>query len=717
MAEFIARLKQRKLVQWALAYVAFSFALLQGVDIVAQRFAWPDSIERLLILALALGFLVALVLAWYHGERGVQRVTGTELLILTLLLAIGGGLLWRFGRTPSIARNPDVAQRNPGTIGPDSAAGSASSGLRVASAAINASPVPIPAKSIAVLPFENLSTDKGNAYFADGMQDLILTKLADIGQLKVISRTSTMKYASHPDDLETIAQQLGVATVLEGSVQKAGNQVLINVQLIDAKTDGHLWAQSYTRTLDNVFGVEGEVAGQIATALKAKLSPAETQRLATALSADPAANDLFLRGEYFFSRGDWEDDVASVKQAIPLYRQAIAKVPDFALARAKLSWAESDLVFAGGAGEDIRQLDTDARAQAEQALALAPDLVEAHLAIGYYDLYGRSDYPAALAAFDAALELRPNDANVLASRGNVLAFQGHFADALTAYQQALASDPRNSDLARVVGQLYQDVGRYTEAQVAYRHALALDPNNMKAKADYSQFLLFASGDAAAAWTAAQGDGAHLRGWRIRLLRYQRKYQEALALLASIPDTPDNFAGGSKALQQANLYRLSGDMARAKPLFEQALPIFRAKLTAQAGSGLAEAEVWTNIADAELGLGHTAAGLAAIARAQALVTRTNDHINSARATSAFAGLYAEAGRPDLAVPLLEKALATPGIGYFYSPVMLWIDPAWDPIRHDPRFQALLNQYDKYKPAVIPVVAPVSGGSVAEGTAHD
>src|SRR6185312_3012058 len=154
-------------------------------------------------------------------------------------------------------RSPDAAQRNPGAT---------PSAIPIAA---------IPAKSIAVLPFENLSSDKDNAYFADGMQDLILTKLADIGELKVISRTSTMKYASHPDDLKTIAQQLGVATILEGSVQKAGNQVLINVQLIDAKTDEHIWADSYTRTLDNVFGVEGEVAGQIATALKAKLSPAE----------------------------------------------------------------------------------------------------------------------------------------------------------------------------------------------------------------------------------------------------------------------------------------------------------------------------------------------------------------------------------------------------------------------------------------------------------
>jgi len=715
MTDLWQGLKQRKLVQWAVAYVAFAFALIQGVDVVAQQFGWPEGVRRGITLALVLGFFVVLVLAWYHGERGAQRVTGTELLIITLLLAVGGGVLWRYARAPVVS----AADSSTGVV--------AASGMAPVSQAVGTTPASmaastaatqsIPAKSIAVLPFENLSSDKDNAYFSDGMQDLILTKLADIGQLKVISRTSTMKYASHPEDLKTIAQQLGVATILEGSVQKAGNQVLINVQLIDAKTDAHLWAQSYTRTLDNVFGVEGEVAGQIASALKAKLSPAETQSLATTLSHDPAANDLFLRGEYFFNRGSMNFDAASMKQAIALYRQAIAKAPDFALARAKLSHAESDLVYLGGGGEDTQQLNTDARAQAEQALALAPELVEAHLAIGYYALIGRSDYPAALTAFDTALKLRPNDANALASRANVLAFQGHFAEALTAEQQALASDPRNSDLARVVGESYQDLGRYTEAEAAYQHALALDPNNTEAQYRYPQAILLASGDVAAALTAVQGNGAPSQSQRVYLLTLQRKYPEALALLAGIPDTPDNFRGNPKTLQQANLYRLSGDAAHAKPLFEQVLPLLRARLKSAAASDMTQAGIWRAIASAELGLGHTAAALTAITQSQALVDRSPNIYYKVEAMPAYARLYAEAGRPDLAVPLLDKALATPGISDSYSPVMLWIDPAWDPIRHDPRFQALLNQYAKYKPAVIPVAVPVSSSSAAEGTAHD
>lgn len=222
MDEFLNRLRERKLVQWALAYAAFAFALLQGLDIVAQQFGWADGVRRGITIVLVVGFFITLVLAWYHGERGVQRVSGTELMILTLLLAIGGAFLWRFAATAGAperssiagtAGSKDTAQRNPGSAG---------------STAAVATPAE---KSIAVLPFENLSDDKANAYFASGMQDMILTKLAAIAGLKVISRTSTEKYASHPDDLKTIGRQLGVATILEGSVQKSGNQVLINVQL------------------------------------------------------------------------------------------------------------------------------------------------------------------------------------------------------------------------------------------------------------------------------------------------------------------------------------------------------------------------------------------------------------------------------------------------------------------------------------------------------
>src|SRR6185437_8899103 len=287
------------------------------------------------------------------------------------------------------ATSPDAAVRKPGSA------------------------IPIPAKSIAVLPFENLSEDKGNAYFADGMQDLILTKLADIGDLKVISRTSTAKYQSHPDNLKV-------------SVQKAGNQVLINVQLINASSDSHIWADSYTRTLDNIFGVEGEVAQKIADALKARLSPVESAQLAALPTTNQAAYDLFLRAEYQANKGNLNYETDEFHAAIPLYRQAIQKDPNFALAYAQLSFAESGAVWFGSGEDDVKPLVADSLAQAEKALALQPRLVAGYLALGYNAYWGRQDYPAALKAFAAALKLRPNDADALAATGYVLRRQGRF---------------------------------------------------------------------------------------------------------------------------------------------------------------------------------------------------------------------------------------------------------------------------------------------------
>ena len=282
MNEFLQRLRQRKLVQWAIAYVAAAFALLQGIDIVAQQFGWPEGLRRGITIALVVGFFVALLLAWYHGERGAQKVTGPELLYLALILAVGGGLLWRF--VGAAAADRDVRNRV-GAVTATPAIAAASSPTAVA----------IPAKSVAVLPFENLSTEKDNAYFADGIQDEILTGLAKIGDLKVISRTSTQGYGSRPQNLAEIGRQLGVAHVLEGSVQKAGSRVRVNVQLIDAASDDHLWAETYDRTLEDVFAVETEVAQKIASSLQAQLTRDERAALTKKPTDNPAAYDAFLK--------------------------------------------------------------------------------------------------------------------------------------------------------------------------------------------------------------------------------------------------------------------------------------------------------------------------------------------------------------------------------------------------------------------------------------
>jgi TolB-like protein len=712
---FFEELKRRHVVRVAIAYVVAGWLLVQVATQVFPFFRIPDWAVRLVVILIVIGFPVAVAFAWVFEltPEGIRRTSpadspearapqahrsvGQKLnaIIVTMLVLAVAFLGWRLY---AVHTSPPLAAASP--PGTSAAQGAPS----------------VQAKSIAVLPFQNLSNDKDNEYFVAGMQDLILTKLADIGDLKVISRTSTMQYGSHPENLKTVGEQLGVATILEGSVQKQANQVLVNVQLINAATDSHIWAESYTRTLDNVFGVEGDVAGQIATALNARLSPAQSAQLAAAPTTNQAALDLFLRAEFEFSKGSLNYDPGHLRAAIPLYRQAIEQDPGFALAYARVSWAESALAWFGGGGEDVKQIQAQARADAEQALKLAPDASASQLALGFSDYYGRGDYTGALKAFAAAIALKPNDSDALAAQGYVQRRQGRFDDSIASLQKAFALDPRNSALAYEVGSTYMLVSRYPEAGDWFQRALAIDPDNRNAKAFYAQTIALSTGDIPRALAAMQGDDPFLKLQRVTLLTYKRKFGEALALLASVPDTPDNFPpalNGPKVEQQASLYRLMGDEAHARPLFAQSLPVLHAQLKMLQGIGLAPQ--WTQIGYAEIGSGQTAEGLDAVAKTLKILSDNPDQVYGPAITLTSASIYAQAHRPDLAVPMLAKALAAPGIGNLYSPVLLWLDPLWDSIRHDAGFQALLQKYAKYKPAVIyPAASPSS--VTASATAH-
>ncbi len=714
MPRLLMRLKQRKLVQWAIAYVAFAFALIQVIDVVAGSYDWPHLVMHLVFGTLVLGFVVVLVLAWYHGERGAQHVSGAELLLIALAFAIGGGLLWHFGTTGSAPVAAHVAATH------DSGAGRPAAGARTASTARAVASVaprrPIPAKSIAVLPFENLSNDETNAYFASGMRDLILAKLSGLADLKVISRTSSMQYASRPTDLRTVGRELGAATILEGSVQKQGKQVLITVQLIDARSDTHLWAQSYMRKLDDIFGVEGEMAATIAAELRAELSPAESRFLATAPTRNPAAYDLFLRAEYFFERAMVDFDTSDWRAAVPLYKQAIQEDPTFALAFAKLAYTESALSLDDNEGPRIEQLERDARAHAGRALALAPNLPAAHVALGYCEYherqkrhpFGPGAFDAAVKAFDAALKLSPNDADALQARGYVLRRTGRLDAAIVSFGKAFARDPRNSGLARELGTAYMMAMRYPEAERVLRRATALDPENDTAPRLLAYAILFGSGDVARALASAPRNDAEFIPLRVALLVLQRKYRAALALSESSPRKPDDF---ERMLRRADLYRWMGDRDRANRLYADGLRLARAYATGKARSEAGRIYGWTLVGAAELGLGHRAAGMAAIDKSQALVDRVGYDPFYLQYAVFNAELYARAGRADRAGPLIDRAFATKGIGAYYSPAMLWLSPDWDPIRADTRFQALLQKYARYKPAVtypVPASAAIASG---------
>jgi TolB-like protein len=687
---FFAELKRRNVLRAAVLYAGAVWALAQGLAQLLPLFGPYDWIARWFVVAGVIGFPFWLAFAWFYEftpqglkreseidpADSIARSTGRKLDFWIIgVLAVAVVLLL----TDRLVLHKDGRK------------------------AITAS---APAKSIAVLPFENLSADKDNAYFVAGMQDLILTKLADIGDLKVISRTSTEKYKSHPDNLKDIAQQLGVATLLEGSVQKAGNAVLINVQLIDAKTDDHVWAQSYQRTLDNIFGVEGEVAQKVADALQAKLTSAESASLADVPTTNQAAYDLFLHAEYQSNRGlaDW--DVHSLQTAIPLYRQAIAQDQGFALAYARASYAESMLAWIGSGDVDVKPLNAAARRDATHALALAPDQATTQIAIGYSDYYGDGDYVAASKAFDAALALKPNDADAHAGRGFVQFQQARIEDAITSFRQAFALDPRNAVRATEAGAACMWAYRYSEAEHWFQRALMLEPQAGIARILLARAILYGSGDIPRALSFTQE-----RLERVDLLVYQRKYQAALSLLQDIPDTSDNFSvasGRSNALQQADLYWLMGDATKAKPLFERALAEARTQVDRR-HDALPQTTAWLefNIADAALGLGRVEDGLNAITRMQAALLGSKSREYEARFAISSAMLYAKAGRTDQAITLLVKVFHIPGMGVHYSPAMLQIDPAWDPIRSDPRFQALLKQYAKAPPA----------NAASSGAAHE
>ncbi|MGH8216373.1 MAG: hypothetical protein ACREPZ_11870 [Rhodanobacteraceae bacterium] len=712
MLEFLQRLKQRKLVQWAIAYVAFAFALIQVIDVVADSYEWPRLVMHLIFGVLTLGFVVMLVLAWYHGERGGQRISGPELLLIALALAIGGGLLWHFGRSGSAPaariattepagvntvamrspdgaqpRSPDEAQRNPGKAAPDFAAVAAASGLRGEVAARS-----IPAKSIAVLPFKSLSTDEGNAYFAAGIQDLILTKLADIGDLKVISRTSTERFASHPDDLKTIARQLGTATILEGSVQKSGRVVLVNVQLIDGLSDNQLWAESYQRTLDDVFGVEGEVAQRVAAALKTRLDADEVARIAAIPTANPEAYDLFLRAVSLLDRGNDNLDLQAVRQSFPLFARALGSDPAFALAAARWSYAESLVAFFGQ-GSDAAALKTSARRHAQQALSLQPGLAAAQLAMGFSDHWGRQDYEGSRKWFDAILEVRPHFTEAIVARALVLRRTGHTGEAMRELQAALALDPSNPLIIADVSETAAMMRRYGDAERMFRLALAQDTRSGWARLLFARSIVCAGGSLVLATRVVQGDEPVMRVQRAWLLTLQQKYDAAIALLDGVPDKPENFGlfFDPKELQLARLYRYAGDAGRARAQYGRALPQLRAHAGALRGNALLSGLLLSYVAEAEQGAGDTRAAMATAQDALARVLRADDHVNGPIAAMHIAAVYAQAERADLALPMLEREIAAPDGGLRMSPALLRIDPAWKPIRNDPRFQALLKRY--------------------------
>jgi len=486
---FIARLKQRKLVQWALAYVAAAWAVLQALGLAVDSYDWPHDVMRVAFAVIALGFVIALVLAWYHGERGAQRVSGAELLLIALVLAIGGGLLWRYERAPLSTRSPDIAQvsspdaaqRNPGSVIPYSAAGAIPSGLQKASSA--SAPVnspgsqatAIPAKSVAVLPFDNMSGDAKNDYFSDGITEEILNALAQVPNLKVAARTSAFAFKGKEEDLRKVGQVLDVATVLEGSVQKSGDEVRITAQLIDTRSGYHLWSEKYDRKLTNIFAVEDEISKAITEKLQVQLSGGAKKPLIAQKTIDPLAHDFYLRGlSLLAARG------TGLRDAVAAFQSAVRIAPQYADAWGAL--AEAQALYPDYALGTMQATNPSALADAQHALSLNPDLASAYVAQGMvYKNQWR--WPEADQAFRRAVSLAPGDAEALNQQAQFLLAIGQFNSALAEIEHAQRLDPLSPSIGDTREYLLMILGRYEAASAQLQRTLVTHPDFVDARID------------------------------------------------------------------------------------------------------------------------------------------------------------------------------------------------------------------------------------------
>ena len=451
-----AGLQRRKLVQWLLAYAAGGWLLLQVLGLLSSTYGWPPAAMRIAVGAVAVGFLVALVLAWFHGERGAQRVGAMELAILTLLLAIGGFALWRMEQ----GRESDR------------------------SAATVAAPAKAPSpNSIAVLPFVDMSQDKDQEYLSDGIAEELLNLLAKVRELRVTSRSSAFSFKGKDVDVPTIAKQLNVSHVLEGSVRKSGNQVRVTVQLIEAGSDTHLWSETYDRPLDNSFALQDEIAASVVAQLKISLLGAVPKAAAT----DPAAYALFLQGRSLERQGSAE----SFARAIELYRQVLVTAPGYAPAWERLA---SIYVYQGGRGlRPAEEGQVLAREAIERALALDPSFAVALAGRGFAALIYEHDAAAAARDIGQAMAMEPGNSEILRSATRLAISLDRIDLAVALGRQFVEIDPANANARGMLCRAYQHGARYDEAIACLHRVLELSPNIVAARHYLGMVLLLVGG--------------------------------------------------------------------------------------------------------------------------------------------------------------------------------------------------------------------------------
>jgi TolB-like protein/Tfp pilus assembly protein PilF len=652
---FFEEVRRRKVYRVAAAYVIAAGGIIQLASAAFPAWELPSWTLRVLIVCLLMGFPLALMLAWAFDitPDGIQvtpdtAASGTHTR-RNIILLIGGGLIL-----------------------------SAAAGFfllpRVAAHKVD--------RSIAVLPFQNLSDEKENAYFADGIQDDLLTNLSKIGDLKVISRTSVMPYRATQSNAREIGKALGVGTILEGSVRRVGNRVRVNVQLINVDNDQHIWAEDYDRELTDVFAIQSDLAQKIAGELRAQLSPTEKAQIERKPTENSEAYLAFVEGHDLLTRPDRMR--ADTEKAEQLFERATRLDPNFAGAFAALAWVE-DWMYHTFDPTPARK--AKAYAAAEAALRLEADLPEAHLALGFYHYYCERDYQRALEEFAIARKSLPNSADVYLAIGAIQRRQGKWAESTANMEKAASLSPKDAFLLMNLADNYRATDDFDHADRLFDRAIKAAPNSANARTGKAMLAVDLKGDLseidkqlAQIQPGAASDAEGMVG-RAYLLMLQRKYHDAVAILKQLPgdvrsdDKPKEYLEGA-------LYTFVNDKEHALSAFQRARSILEKAI--QEGSDDPSRHMMLGMVFA--GLGEKNAAIAEGKRAMMLLPESRDALDGPKMTLALAQIYAWTGENDAALELLQRSLITPA-GVTVSSLKL--NPIWDPLRSDGRFQALIE----------------------------
>ena len=682
---FFHELKRRNVVRMAGLYLVGAWLLIQVASTVLPMFGAPEWLPRSIVILLAIGFIPALIFSWVFEltpeglkrdqevplEKSIGPKVGRRMdrmIIVVLLLALA---YFAFDKFVLTARR-EMAQENPAAVAP---AGQ---------------------KSIAVLPFDSLSEDKANAYFATGIQDEILARLAKIADLKVISRTSTLQYQSKPANLSEIAKQLGVSHVLEGSVQKAGDQVRVNVQLINAANDAHVWAEIYDRKLTDMLAVESEIAKSVTQSLQATLTGSEERALAVKPTNNAEAYDAYLRG--LASEGQSLHSVYAFQNAVGFYEEAVRLDPNFALAWSKLSRANS-IVYASPNDPTDSRRDAAKRAL-DMAQKLQPDSAETLLALAYYQTVASRDDDLAKSTFRQVGKMLPGSSEIPTSLGYIARRQGRWDEVIAYYEQALVLNPRSAELLLDASSVYSVLRRFGPALKLCDRALDILPNDPDVMA-FKAGIYQGEGDLENAAKLlhevnAQAPSLVVFAIKITQLTLERNLGEAVRLLQT---RVDNYKFGGElekgvfVAQLGLAQRLAGDGAGARVTAERARATIEPVYKNQPENNFAAAQ----LSRAYALLGDRNAALKEAERARMRGGRAVQHVASVYGHEEnLALIQTILGDKRDAISNLSRLLKVPyesTSGMYFTPItaaLLRLDPTWDPLRPDPAFQKLCEE---------------------------